>query len=158
MTLTLQPAASSDIPSLISILFSAFADDKLLMTCYPDKPANHEFWIRTVQSQMQYEGCLLFKVVKDDGQIVGWAKWLLHRPQTAKAGEERKEDGDEEERQGALNPNDAPSEDMDMDACRKLADGQYSMLGEVIGGRGCYCKSNILSPFIVVSTALLILF
>lgn len=93
---------------------------------------------------MGHEGSLVFKVVAREGsdseKIIGWAKWLLQRPANGD-GEAAGKDEEVGERQGALDPEDMPSVDMDMDACRKLADGQYDMLNEVIAGRGCYCKS-----------------
>lgn len=35
MALTHSPASREDIPHLVQILFLAFANDPLLMTCYP---------------------------------------------------------------------------------------------------------------------------
>lgn len=152
--LTILRATPDDVPTLISILFDAFANDKIIVgTCYPDTPANRTFWVRSTRSQMRHRGALVFKViqrtVEGNEKIVGWAKWLLSGTSSSTGKEEQGavegEERSEGERQGAMNPEVEPSEDMNMDACRRLADGQYSMFEEVIGGRRCYCEYSACS-------------
>lgn len=127
----LVPATSDDAPYLAAILFRAFAEDLLLIgTCYPDTPANRGWWAKRIASQMQHANTRVTKVIDDaTGVIVAWAKWLVYRPGAEKG-------------TGAVNPEVEPSKDTNLEACRKLADGQYKMLEAVMGQRGYICESH----------------
>ena len=123
------PATTADAACLADILFTAFADDKLIVgTCYPDTPANRAWWARSIASQMSDPHTKVFKVIADDGPIIAWAKWLVQR---------NKDDAPAE---GAVNPSNEPSPDMNLEACMKLAGAQYKMREAVMQGRDHYCE------------------
>lgn len=133
MPLRVLQTTKADIPSLIDILFTAFQHDPLLIgTCYPDTPANRQWWIENVTSQLSHPETLLLKVVDEEDNIISWAKWLLPSSITT---HQRLQGGDEGEVTGAVNPSLSPSPDMNLTACQSLADGQYKMRKEVLAGR-----------------------
>lgn len=142
MSLKITPALAQDVPSMVDILFRAFADDTLLIgTCYPDTPANRKWWIQTMTAQMAHKDqTLVFKIVDNtsrdengDEKLVAWAKWLVYR--STDAGKVA----------GAVNPDVDPSPDMNLEACRSLAEGQYKMRESIIGGRDHYCRPNSIN-------------
>lgn len=79
---------------------------------------------------MQHPQILAFKIVNDEGKIISWAKWLVQRT------------SDADRVYGAVNPNDAPSPDMNLKACQSLAAGQYKMRDEILQGRDHYCTTS----------------
>jgi hypothetical protein len=136
----LRLANADDPPHLAAILFRAFANDALITgLCYPDTPPNRAWWAQRIAAQIADVAGLTrcWVVVLDDGdlrdgtdgeagQVVGWAKWLVHRPVAAA-------DGSATTRLGAVDPDAAPSLDMNLEACRKLADAQHRMRQRVLG-------------------------
>ena len=129
----LVPATADDVPRLIDILFTAFADDGLIVgTCYPDTPANRKWWVRSMTGQMGSGQTSVYKAVADDGTIAAWAKWLVQRSST--------------KAEGAVNPSNEPSPDMNLDACQSLAHAQYAMREAVMQGRVHYCISSLTLP------------
>ena len=157
-----EPAIPADAPALADILFRAFRPDALLVgTCYPDTPANREWWANMIASHIGDSETRVFKVVLDDGdrgesgKAVAWAKWLFHHGTNDSAGTEgsqsingqHHDDQKGEGKHGAVDPDAAPSPDMDIDACRRLADGQYAMrerlFGSGSGMKAHLCESAI---------------
>lgn len=144
-------AHSADAEQLADILFRAFAKDRLLMgICYPDTSANRQWWARMIANHCQDPNTKLFKVVDDDGRPVAWAKWLLHRSHP-ESGELAKEREPAQEKHGAVDPDDEPSKDMDVDACRKLATAQYDMRQRVLGDRSHWCKHFLETGLLAVT-------
>ena len=138
MPLTLTQAAREDIPRLVQILFQAFANDPLLMACYPATPANHTWWVQTILTQMQHPSTFIMKITDDEtGETVSFAKWLLHQ-----------ESGDGENASGAVQPTN-PSPDMNVPACQRLAEAQYKMRSSLLSARSHICKTlaPLSSPF-----------
>ena len=133
MTLTLFPASREDIPRLVQILFSAFANDPLLMKCYPATSANHAWWTQTFLNQMQHPSTVIMKITSDEtGETVSFAKWLIHREfhnGTSSGGAS-----------GAVQPTN-PSPDMNVPACKSLSEAQYKMRTSLMSTRSHICKT-----------------
>lgn len=138
MPLTLSPASREDIiPRLVQILFSAFATDALLTTCYPSTPANHTWWVQTIENQTQHPSTPIMKISDSaTGETISFAKWSVQHRQSHDSGGTS----------GAVQPTD-PSPDMDLPACQRLAEAQYEMRKSLLSTRSHICKSCFPSPF-----------
>ena len=122
---------------MVSILFTAFGSDELLVgTCYPDTALNRAWWERNLTSQISDSSTRVYKVIDGD-RLVSWAKWLV----TRKVHEIQSEGRPPDKGKGAVNPDDEPSLDMNLMACRNLAEAQYKMREDVLLGRDHYCTS-----------------
>lgn len=141
MPLILSPAIPDDIPRIVEILFLAFANDSLLMTCYPSTPSNHAWWIQTIRTQMQHPSTIIIKIVDDDtGETVSFAKWLIHQ--------DTHDGSPASGPSGAVQPTN-PSPDMNVPACQSLAEAQYKMRSSLLSTRPHICKP--LTPVVAKS-------
>lgn len=131
----LVPAIAADAPRLVDILFTAFVNDGLIVgACYPDTPANRAWWVRSITAQMASSQSIVYKAIADDDSIVAWAKWQVQRSAT------------DTQAEGAVNPSNEPSPDMNLEACQKLSRAQYTMREQVMKGRDHYCISFKPAP------------
>lgn len=134
MPFTLSQAAEKDIPALIEFFFDAFANDPLIMTCYPATSANREWWLNTILTQMKHPSTVVMKVIEGDtGEAVSFAKWSIQQRTSS------------EEASGAVQPNE-PSPDMNVEACKSLADAQYKMRSALMGDRDHICELSPVPP------------
>ena len=77
MPLLLQPAISSDIPTLISIYFAAF-QNPLALNGFPDVPSVRKWWTEMIRTEFSDPNALFLKVIdqgKNGEEVIAWAKW-----------------------------------------------------------------------------------
>lgn len=82
MPLHLRPATASDAPAMTSVWLAAFANDTIIIKCFPTLSSQvHNFWLSSILEEMAAPYAHFFVVVNvdpsspDTETVIAYAKW-----------------------------------------------------------------------------------
>ncbi|EEU45810.1 uncharacterized protein NECHADRAFT_78691 [Fusarium vanettenii 77-13-4] len=77
-SITIRPATKEDLPSMLSVYFSAFSTSLFSQRCFPSTSPDVQAWIAN-SLRSQIEGTRGNRVViaeSEPGSVLGWARWV----------------------------------------------------------------------------------
>lgn len=89
-SITIRPATEQDIPSMLSVYFSAFSPSPFSQRCFPSSSPEVRAWqadklrtqIGTARGNNNHVMMIIAESDDDPGSILGWARWV-RRPAAA---------------------------------------------------------------------------